>query len=704
MISILVYGRNDSRGYNMHKRVALSLNCMASVLDADGDEIVFVDYNSPDDFPTLPEAIQDTLTPQLKSLLKIVRVRPSHHELIRKKTHLPVVESVARNIGARYCNPENRWILSTNTDMIFHPVGGGSLSEIAAALQDGYYGIPRFELPEGLWEELDRSSPLSSRKMIASWGHDFHLREKTVSVKEILFDAPGDFQLFPRDVLFRINGFNEKMLKGWHVDSNLCRRMQLVFGNLSDLSTMVEGYHCSHNRVATLSHGSQRIEDSFDKYVFEVSSPFLADQSETWGLCGVSLEKIYLTGENNGLSSKLVQLGMHPAKTPWEVVCNGGTYDMHSYEVQHLLPFIADLLLQRDKNSCIAWVGRHRKMFQAFLHLRKVLGHSGPTLVADVDSTIFSRDQVDKGEVLPLSSMDKRWDIMFFDFVSENGEPIKTSDPLEQYLLRSFRRVVESERDRMEDGLLSRTIAAINTINNRFENVVRTNLNVFPSPFTTRIRHGQAAPRNKDPQDWLQRALLGVAGEATELGISAVAGRSGHVSYGPYASLSRGRYRVEFILQTLLELKQLALRPDMEPPVFLDVVSLLGKNTFAEASINSPEFIDGVHVLRFDVSDDDIDSLLSDSVEARVFSSGAIPFNVVSVTLYPEQEKEQSMTLATTGNHVTAVVVEAIYRSLLEREVDPGGLVFYTNMINNEGIDSCISSILNSEEFKKRRP
>ena len=62
MISVVLYGRNDNYGYNLHKRAALSLNCMAEVLTDPSDEIMFVDYNTPDDFPTFPEAIQDTLT------------------------------------------------------------------------------------------------------------------------------------------------------------------------------------------------------------------------------------------------------------------------------------------------------------------------------------------------------------------------------------------------------------------------------------------------------------------------------------------------------------------------------------------------------------------------------------------------------------------------------------------------------------------
>ena len=68
MISIILYGRNDGHGYNLHKRAAISLNCMAEVLRDDDDEIVFVDYNTPDDLPSFPEAIADTLTARAKAV------------------------------------------------------------------------------------------------------------------------------------------------------------------------------------------------------------------------------------------------------------------------------------------------------------------------------------------------------------------------------------------------------------------------------------------------------------------------------------------------------------------------------------------------------------------------------------------------------------------------------------------------------------
>ncbi len=82
MLSVILYGRNDSYGYNLHKRAAISLNCVAEMLSGERDEIIFVDYNTPNDLPTFIEAIYDTLTPRARRVLRVLRVRPEvHHRL-----------------------------------------------------------------------------------------------------------------------------------------------------------------------------------------------------------------------------------------------------------------------------------------------------------------------------------------------------------------------------------------------------------------------------------------------------------------------------------------------------------------------------------------------------------------------------------------------------------------------------------------------
>ena len=139
MLSVILYGRNDSHGYNYHKRLSISLNCIAEMLSFENDEIIFVDYNSPEDVPTILEAVADTLTEKAKSLVKIYRIRP--RECSHKNSALPG-EPLSRNAAIRRSNPENKWILSTNIDMVFVPGDPSkTLSSLVAELPEGFYQL-----------------------------------------------------------------------------------------------------------------------------------------------------------------------------------------------------------------------------------------------------------------------------------------------------------------------------------------------------------------------------------------------------------------------------------------------------------------------------------------------------------------------------------------------------------------------------------
>src|SRR5260370_1087230 len=153
MFSVILYGRNDSHGYNLHKRAAISFNALAEVMSDPDDEILFVDYNTPDDHPTFPEAIDDTLTDKAKKVMRILRVRPDQHAHLRSKTHLVALEAQSRNVALRRSNPRNRWILYTNTDILLvppHPKK--SLSNTLPPLPAASHPLPPLQTPEMLWE------------------------------------------------------------------------------------------------------------------------------------------------------------------------------------------------------------------------------------------------------------------------------------------------------------------------------------------------------------------------------------------------------------------------------------------------------------------------------------------------------------------------------------------------------------------------
>ena len=151
MISIVTYGRNDNYSFNLVKRTAFSFNCLAEVL-TDEDEILFVDYNTPDHLPTLPEFIWDTLTEKALRLVKVIRISHAVHEEIKRDSPLPVLENVSRNAAIVRSNPDNHWILSTNPDVLLVLASRwANLDELLRTIPDSFYEMPRFDIPESVW-------------------------------------------------------------------------------------------------------------------------------------------------------------------------------------------------------------------------------------------------------------------------------------------------------------------------------------------------------------------------------------------------------------------------------------------------------------------------------------------------------------------------------------------------------------------------
>src|SRR5471030_2013110 len=116
MVSIIVVGRNDDYGINLAKRTAISLNAYASLCEP-GDEILYVDCNTPAHLPILTEAIADTLTPAARNYVRSYRITGEQMTAAIGETPLPFSDELSRNVAIRRSRPENRWILSTNCDI-----------------------------------------------------------------------------------------------------------------------------------------------------------------------------------------------------------------------------------------------------------------------------------------------------------------------------------------------------------------------------------------------------------------------------------------------------------------------------------------------------------------------------------------------------------------------------------------------------------
>ena len=180
MISIILYGRNDAHGYNLHRRAALSLNCLAEVLSrrrrrdrlrrlqharraADVRRGVrgHPDRPVPLTAPGLPGARRASS-----------RAVSEAHRPPRGRAGLPKRSSAPCEPGEPVAPVHQH---RHDPDAAF----GESLSDVCRDLVDGFYALPRFELPEWLWEQLPRSDPRSAIAEVRRLGPLLHLDESS---------------------------------------------------------------------------------------------------------------------------------------------------------------------------------------------------------------------------------------------------------------------------------------------------------------------------------------------------------------------------------------------------------------------------------------------------------------------------------------------------------------------------------------------
>lgn len=504
MITVIVYGRNDHYGYNLPKRAALSLNCIAELLLDDEDEIIFVDYNTPDPLPTFPESIEDTLTARTLQRLRILRVRPSFHQRFAAQTHLNVVEPVARNIAVRRSNPANQWILSTNTDMIFVSPDNKSLTEIASSTPHGHYGVPRFEIPEGIWESFNRMEPTQTMAAVREWAAAACLNEVVFGPPTVLYDGPGDFQLIDREDLFTIHGFDERMILGWHVDYNLAKRLTLLNGPIKSLSDRIQAYHCAHTRIGTAMHSISHRQNDLGRFVHQIEKATLPDQADNWGWPKESVEDIRLPNPSkNAYKSIFHVAGRQSARASSNEAFNNTTgYNNFWYDPRHVLPFAVDALSSFPRAYQVAWVGTRKDTLELFRAALNKLGFSRPMLSPATAMDVIATDEHHGPELVSIQDAIGAADILVFEFGllrDEAGElraanqTVTLSQPEIQrfeWLHEIFILAVKEERKRLKNGHVPRLFVTINAINNVFESMVSAHVAVSLTPFSSRTRLG----------------------------------------------------------------------------------------------------------------------------------------------------------------------------------------------------------------------
>lgn len=526
MISVLIYGRNDGHGYNLHKRTAIFFNTIALQLTHVDDEIVFVDCNSHDALPTFPEAIHDLLTPAAKRLIRIVRIRPEVFRKALPGSRLPCTEALSRNVALRRSSPRNRYVLSTNSDMVFASLREGeTLSRAAEALDGQHAFLPRFDVPEWLWESLNRFDPEGVVQSVKDWSRRFHLNEHCRHKDDLLFDSPGDFQLIARDRLFAIHGFDERMNLGWHIDSNIGRRLYLKYGSPKDLSGSFEGFHLNHNLQHNALHDENLTRNDLHRFYLDLREPEIPEQAETWGLNGVELEEIRLPSPRFATFAKALDVSEPSAPpTPAISYCTLDSYNENLYyDAAHVFPFIANFLAGTPPGYLIGYWGVHVSIAKAMAQCLQSLGEGRTLLVsrelAKLDPQLENLGPAARS--VPMTELMEAAHLFVVDFhmgrfeITRNPQGMRAPTNNERNTLygqafsQGVMEMARADRARMHQGATPRLFLFAGFQNTLFEDIVTFEFHLTMGAFASHVHHGTV--RKVSKFDAVRDALDGKA-------------------------------------------------------------------------------------------------------------------------------------------------------------------------------------------------
>ena len=596
MLSALIYGRNDSYSYELNRRTALGLNQLARQLNPDRDEIVFVDYNTDDDLPTHPEAIADTLTDRAVHLIRVIRVRPSFHGL-QPADGPPVREAVCRNIALRRLGPDADWVLSTNPDCLLIAASGPALGDILPALAPGHYGLPRFELPRFAWEGLPRSDPERAAAEALALSRALQLEERVSHyLPSVGYDAPGDFQLVQTGDLTALGGFDERMTRGWHVDSNMNARLALRYGPLRDLNEAAGGdlrlYHAEHARRASAKHGAGRAEDPFEEFVEKVAEEIPPGQAETWGAPNETFEEFPLADPP---ARRLLRgLAAGAAGKPAASYVYGpesfGALPGGEDQDDHLFAFLADHLAYAPPAGAIGWVGDDAGRAARFEARMRAAGMARPVHMAT--------------EVSGIAAALQAADLLILDAGADPAPVAKAG----------FAAIIRAGRARHAAGEPPRRVIGLNVPHGPFEAPFLAFIPAVMTPVATRIRFGEVAPPAAGPIDLMTGEDQGAAGP----------GEEGYAAIRRRALLPPGRWRLDYEVSLGLSRKGRAvIDVALDGAPAGDAVLATGLPGARAGSILFESGADGI---------------FGGGIECRLWTDGRVKVRLVTARLTPEDD------------------------------------------------------------------
>jgi hypothetical protein len=229
--SVILTSRNDNYGGNLHKRTTMAL---LSLIE-NHDEVIFVDWKTKNG-----EGVISNIKHKLPQTGKLKYIQVPKEFLKEKYPEIAdysMIESIGRNIGLRRASHD--YIISTNIDIVTTPIEDSILKE------DVFYTVPRRDVDESFHLSFNDYNSLYKSLWDNRDGYRTKERFKSETDKWSLINCCGDYQIGHKNIWNQMKGFEESILFGCGIDTNVMKKASL-YSNIQVLDHYI--FHLNHGK------------------------------------------------------------------------------------------------------------------------------------------------------------------------------------------------------------------------------------------------------------------------------------------------------------------------------------------------------------------------------------------------------------------------------------------------------------------------
>lgn len=263
--SAVILTKNDNYGENLSHRAKMCINSLVENFD----EVVVVDWKTRN-----KQTLLSTIIDEVPHVGKIKSIEVDNELLKEKYPHLHqynILEAVGRNVGIRRASGD--WITSTNVDIVTTPLDFSKLNP------NEFYTSSRRDV--GIEFHINYSNYSDLKKELWERRDGFNDKPIVANPTDVwsLVVCCGDFQIGHRDVWMKSKGFEESILYGCGIDSNIMKKAS-YYSDIKILPHYI--FHLNHGKGGIQFDGEIGPPMSDQKSIIQDFNE--TTNSENWGL------------------------------------------------------------------------------------------------------------------------------------------------------------------------------------------------------------------------------------------------------------------------------------------------------------------------------------------------------------------------------------------------------------------------------------